>query len=353
MSCVKPWVRIPNEQINTKTGKHCGNIRALSDLISWDGKYHDFYEWRDNYVNTHPDIIQFGLPVLIPCGECVGCRLQKSRDWANRCMLELSDHKSAFFLTLTYDDNHLFDKNGNPWDNNPYCEPSVLKDHVRQFIRKLRDNGQNIRYFACGEYGDNTLRPHYHIIVFGLEIPDLKFYKKSGLNDIYYTSEYINSFWCSNIKSDPEPYGYVIIGQVTWETCAYTARYCMKKINGTKIWELYKSLNINPEFVLMSTHPGIAHSYLDRAGPGILESSSIPISTKNGGRKIGVPRYFKRLCSDTYCEYVDYITRQAEEDAMNGLISSFNKTSLSHIDYLHNQEDVIKNKVKCLRRKEF
>lgn len=361
MSCVKPWVRIPTSQVNKNTGNHSAVMRDLESLTHGEKSYRSYIEWKNNFMASHPEQKSYGSPQLIGCGKCAACRLQKSREWANRCMLELEDHESAYFLTLTYDDDHLFQKDGKLWSPDCGREPSVLKDHVRMFMRKLRDStGQNLRFFACGEYGTSprppskVLRPHYHIIVFGLQIPDLRFYKKSNIQDNYYTSEFINRCWCLDMRSDPTPLGYVVIGDLTWESAAYTARYCMKKLNSdVEIWKLYNKMDVNEEFTIMSTHPGIARKYFDRNGPSVFLTDGISISTVTGGRKITVPKYFKRLCSDTYCEFADYLSDIVVEDAELRLKRNLENYSGTQSDFNHMQDEVIRNKIKTLRRKEF
>lgn len=96
------------------------------------------------------------LPVQIPCGRCIGCRLEHSRQWAIRCVHEASLHEENTFLTLTY--------------NNEYVDPnfSLNKTDITNFLKRLRKNtGRKIRYFQCGEYGEQFHRPHHHVLLFG------------------------------------------------------------------------------------------------------------------------------------------------------------------------------------------
>lgn len=112
--------------------------------------------------------------VEIPCGQCIECRLQRSRRWADRCMLELGYHESSYFLTLTYDNDHIPKNPLIDYDTGEiYAENATLvKKDLQDFMKRLRrayeykgyDN--KLRFFACGEYGSQTLRPHFHIIVF-------------------------------------------------------------------------------------------------------------------------------------------------------------------------------------------
>lgn len=199
------------------------------------------------------------LQVQLPCGQCTGCRLEYSRTWAIRCMHEASLHENNCFITLTYNDENL------PANN------SIHKETVQKFIKRLRKNtGQKLRYFACGEYGDKNNRPHYHAIIFGYDFPDKLPWRK--INDqLLYRSELLEKCW---------KYGYTSVGSVTFESCAYVARYVMKKRKGKQDHrdpktgktneEHYQLVDpdtgeffqIEPEFCLMSRNPGLGNKWL-------------------------------------------------------------------------------------------
>lgn len=135
MSCYRPISMLV-------TGVRDNGKKALYPLkTSLDDPHFSAYT-RDNY-----EIIQ------VPCGRCLGCRLDHAKMWSDRCMLELQDHDEAYFVTLTYDDQHvtLSDENA----------ATLVKSDLQNFFKRLRKDGQKIRYFACGEYGENTFRPHY------------------------------------------------------------------------------------------------------------------------------------------------------------------------------------------------
>lgn len=360
MSCTSPMVRIPTYDINPDTGKHRGKLMSWSQFLNYTGgKYRSFYDWKDKYMESHPEQSAYGDPQLIPCSHCASCRLQYSREWANRCMLELENHESAYFVTLTYDNDHMFDKNGDHWTPDMPRQPSLIKDHVSQFMTKLRKmSGQDLRYFAAGEYGEDTnhtgiRRPHYHIIIFGLVIPDLKFYKRSDIGDNYYTSQWLTRCWCDDMRFKPDPYGYVVVADVTWESCAYTARYCMKKRNGDEIWKLYKVMDVNPEFTKMSNHPGIASQYFNRNGPSLLLSDGINISTVKGGRKINVPKYFKRICSRDYSDFTDSLSDLLVRDVEMKERQKLSLVSYDQTDYLHIEAEITERKISQLRRKDL
>ena len=167
--------------------------------------------------------------VQVPCGQCIGCRIDRSRQWANRCMLELQYHDSAYFATLTYDDFHVPKAYyADPATGEAHQSLTLCKRDFQLWMKRLRKKfgDDKIRFFACGEYGGSTRRPHYHAILFGLHLDDLVKYKTVKEGDGYYT------YYNSESFQSPWPYGFAVIGQVTWESCAYVARYVTKKLTG-------------------------------------------------------------------------------------------------------------------------
>jgi hypothetical protein len=166
-----------------------------------------------------------GKPIQLPCGKCHGCRLEKSRQWATRCMHEASLHEENCFITLTYDN-----------DNLPEGATLVKKDFqlfMKKFRHYLAKKGKKCKFFMAGEYGDQgTRRPHYHAIIFGYNFKDWIYLGKTPSGNEKYTSPQLQKIWNK---------GYVQIGTVTFESAAYVARYCTKKINGELANE------VNPE----------------------------------------------------------------------------------------------------------
>ena len=117
--------------------------------------------------------------IPVPCRTCLGCRIDYSREWANRMCLEMLCSGQACFITLTYNNSSL-----------PLTKdliPTLCKRDWQLFMKRLRKAfpDRKLRFYMCGEYGSHTLRPHYHAIIFGLDIfafPDLKYLKKSPWN---------------------------------------------------------------------------------------------------------------------------------------------------------------------------
>ena len=131
--------------------------------------------------------------VEIPCGKCIGCRLAYSRMWADRCIAEATLHEDNFFVTLTYNDENLpivADPETGEIKKNIH---TLDKRDVQLFFKRLRKNypyENNLRFFMAGEYGSTTARPHYHALIFGLKLDDLKIYKKTTLGFNLYNSEF-------------------------------------------------------------------------------------------------------------------------------------------------------------------
>lgn len=278
--------------------------------------------------------------IEIPCGKCIECRLAYSRNWANRCMLELLDHdpKECWFLTLTYDDMHIpnFIDDG----INIY---TLRKKDLQDFWKRLRIDlersgiKKDLRYFACGEYGSNTFRPHYHAICYSLPIDDLVFWSKSKTGNPLFRSEYLEKIWKC---------GIVTVSPVSWETCAYTARYVMKKANGYDK-QYFTDLGYDPEFTVMSRRPGIARKYYDKFKDKIYKFDEIIL---NNGIKVKPPRYYDNLFENDNPDAYKKLKLERRESAEFSKELKLSKTNLNYEDYLKIEEEKLESKLKLLRR---
>jgi len=236
-----------------------------------------------------------GRNVRLPCGRCIGCRLERARQWAVRCVHEMSLWKRNSFVTLTYAPDAL--KFGG-------AEHGILVPRdLTLFWKRLRKSGARFRYFACGEYGDIGNRPHYHAIIFGYDFDD-KTYDSSQGNSHYYHSRSLDSIW---------GHGRCIIGDATFESASYVARYVMKKQLGESSG-VYAEKGITPEFVVMSRRPGIGAEYYDR-----YESDMFPrdrIHTRN--HEATPPQYYTRRYRASHpIEAEDMIARRIERAERN------------------------------------
>lgn len=300
-----------------------------------------------------------GYDLLLPCGQCTSCRIQKSREWANRLMMELEDHDEAWFLTLTYNNEH----GRLAVDDQGVCKEwlTLRKEDFQLFMKRLRKaTGQKLRYYACGEYGSETFRPHYHAIIFGLHLNDLQVYKKSPDGFVYYNSPSLQRCWSimeTKLSNDGTSYreavplGFAVVANVTWETCAYTARYVMKKLKGPEA-EFYERFNIEAPWTLMSRKPGIARQWYDDH-PDCYEFDSINVSTPSGGKKFRPPKYFDKLFD------VDNPEKSAEVKALRRKLadelkaSKLSRTSVSYLELLQIEENAKLDSIKKLKRSEI
>lgn len=282
--------------------------------------------------------LSFVEKLELPCGKCIGCRLDYSRTWAIRCMLEAQNHKHNWFLTLTYDDEHVptvisdtVNIDSGEYFADDCISYTLKKEHISAFLKRLRSyidyhhiEHDDVRFYSCGEYGDKSFRPHYHMILFGCDIPDLEFFSKRGGN-LYFTSEIINSLWS---------HGFVIIGELSFQSASYVARYCTKK---TKIIskDFYEKNGISPEFTLMSRRPGISRDYYDRNSDKIYNLDSLTV-VGSGGSPLVVrpPRYFDRLFELDKPVTMDTIKKERQKNSKYIQKAILANTSLNKDEYL-------------------
>ena len=219
------------------------------------------------------------LPVTIACGQCIGCRLERSRQWAIRCVHEAQLHDANSFITLTYDEKHLPDG------------PSLDKKHFQLFIKRLRKEIKpiKIRYYHCGEYGSNYGRPHYHACIFGYDFPDKTLWSiKKSIR--LYRSALLERLW---------PQGLSSIGNVTFESAAYVARYITKKYLGPDAAKHYERVDtdtgeitsITPEYTTMSLKPAIGKTWYEKYSTEVYPSDEIILR----GKRMKPPRYYNGL----------------------------------------------------------
>lgn len=281
--------------------------------------------------------------ISVPCGQCLGCRLDYSREWANRMQLELTYHSSSYFVTLTYDPSHvpISYHCSNKLTGEALEMPTLSKRDVQLFMKRLRKStGQSIRYYISGEYGDKTYRPHYHAILFGLSLDDLQFFKRSGQGFDYYLSPKLQKIWGK---------GQILITQVTWDTCAYTARYMLKKLKGEGA-QYYDEVNITPPFSVMSRRPGIGSQYfIDN--PDIYKYDYINIPTLSGGERIYPPRFYDRLYDSINPDHLAALKAVRRFKAENKLQFKLSRTSLDEFQLLAAEETAACDKTRILNER--
>lgn len=226
------------------------------------------------FSRDHLENYDIGKSLDLPCGQCIGCRLERSRRWAVRIMHEAQMHEANCFLTLTYSD-----------DNVP-SDGSLVLDDFQKFMKRLRrGSSAPLRFFHCGEYGETTARPHYHCCLFGEDFAsDRLFYKHTPQGDKLFNSPRLDELW---------GLGHAVIGDLTFESAAYVARYCLKKITGEKAEAHYQGRK--PEYVTMSRRPGIGSGWFDRFRREVYPSDSIVLR----GTEMLPPPFYDKLLEKT------------------------------------------------------
>lgn len=255
-------------------------------------------------------------PIDLACGRCIGCRLERSRQWAIRCVHEAQLHENNCFITLTYNPESL-----------PASNSLVLK-HFQDFMKRLRKKfGKGVRFFHCGEYGEvcETCRkskyycdqkghryspylgrPHYHACLFNIKFPDQEFWKNAKGNKLY-TSEILTKLWGM---------GFCSIGELNFQTAAYVARYITKKISGPQAdahYTLYHHLTgevtrVQPEYITMSRRPGIAAGWVEKFKSDLYPSDFVV----HDGKKMSLPKFYNKILELDESIDFDLIKRMRE-----------------------------------------
>lgn len=207
-----------------------------------------------------------GIPLKIRCGQCIDCRLHKSREWAVRISHEASLYDHNSFVTLTYSDENL------PSDG------SLHLKHFQDFMKRLRKRfaPKKIRVFYAGEYGEKYGRPHYHACLFDCFFSDQQFWKEHN-GQKYFTSPVLEKLW---------PEGFSTIGDLTFASAAYVARYITKKITGPWAERYYEGRK--PEFANMSRRPGIARDWFKKFKGDVFPDDHVVVE----GKQLPVPKAY-------------------------------------------------------------
>lgn len=213
--------------------------------------------------------------IQFPCGKCDGCFKTRADEWGVRVVHELQMHGGVgCFLTLTYSDEWL------PKDR--ALDPKA----ARSFIRRVRRffKGRRVLYILCGEYGDEGKRPHFHVILFGVDFAEDRFpWKRTGSGAMVYRSPRLEQLW---------PFGFAHIGEVNAASAAYLARYTMKAaarkvMEGRKFDDATGEITEAPQFLRVSQ--GIGLSWFNEFSADAFPSDFVIVD----GEKRPVPRYYK------------------------------------------------------------
>lgn len=297
-----------------------------------DAPAKDYYELKKN--TFYP--IKGREMIKIPCGKCLGCRLDHASHWATRIYMEAKTWKKNCFVTLTYNNPHL-----------PITKDGLMtlqKKDLQDFLKRLRyyEKGYEewehpikgeierpIRYFACGEYGPKTGRPHYHMAIFNWEPDDLKFWKTNEHGDPIFTSKKLQKIWGN---------GFVVVEELNFNSASYIARYTLKKAGLSakerqytkehwSSWEpdertgnertgdkqywlkwhrVQKTVEkpVEEEFIVMSRGAGIGIKYYRENREKIVRNSGILVKVNDKVKIKPIPRYFRKLWeAENWAEY--------------------------------------------------
>lgn len=318
MSCYKPLRGIVLGEINGKKRLKVVPYDSI-EVLKPDGSHYESFP--------------------LPCGHCVGCRKDQAKEWSNRLLMESLYHEQNYFVTLTYDNDHAHwcdftnPRTGQYFPKESKHQATLKKKDVQDFMKRLRDRfaDQRVRFYAAGEYGGCTFRPHIHLILFGLNVPADDFMPagKSETGDQYFIWPKLSEIW---------QYGFHSIEPANEYTMKYVANYVTKKL-GLHPNDYYLDQGLEPPFSLMSRKPGIGAQYLIDH-PEVMDNERIVIGTSRGSYEFAPPRYFKNsykeVFPDRYKKHVDVVSK-ASEDRIDAIEK---KTGLEYTDYLKVPEKV-------------
>jgi len=237
-------------------------------------------------------------PIEVPCGQCIGCRLERSRQWAMRCVHEASLHDRNMFITLTYSDTHLPQRS-----SLHYKDFQTFMKRYRRFL-----SPRSCSYFVCGEYGDLNGRPHYHAIIFGHQFEDQLPLLLLGDHKLK-RSPTLEKLWFKGSSS---------IGEVNFQTAAYVAQYCLKKRTGPHAAEHYTRYDlsgieytIEPEFARMSLNPAIGKRWLEKWHTDVYPHDYVIVN----GNKVKPPKFYDKLLDEADPDTLAYVKYMREVEA--------------------------------------
>lgn len=284
----------------------------------------------------------------VGCRKCKECRNVKKGQDAARIFLDCEQvgFENAYFITLTYNEFSI------PSDG------SLHKEHLQKFMKRLREFedrefASKVRFYAIGEYGPKNLRPHFHIIVNGCVLRDLKYFMKNALGQPLFRSEVIEKLW---------PYGFILVGECCYDTCAYVAGYVLKKAIGKKQRDALASLGLKPEFALQSLKPGLGLGHVDRNNaedvlrildkyysPAGVDENGIPLFTDcvtlpavrdQAPLRVQPPRYCDKLLKEYDPERYELVTQARREKAEQKHVEVLKQTGMTEDQYYSHQDKI-------------
>lgn len=289
MACLKPMTCWYDKDVNPKTGKR-GIVFDENKAQEW----------------AHP--------LKIACGQCLGCRIDKAKGWGIRAVHESSLYDNNTFVTFTYNTESL-EKRDNPW--------SIDYKEIQQLHKNMRKKYGPFRFMLCGEYGEKYHRPHYHGIYFGLDFADKELFTNNKGHPLY-MSPSLERAWGK---------GGCLIGNLTFESAAYVARYSTKKLLGKKAepdtcpdetgqftlnnhysWMDEETGEIRPrtpETLQMSRGPGLAKDWFLKNYKEIYPRDECIIN----GKTMKPPKYYDKLMQEIDYDLWDTVRNKRLEQA--------------------------------------
>lgn len=287
--CTSPRARL--ETFERYTNKQ-GGISYRAKIASWEDVEHNMRFYKAKYRKVD----------MIPCGQCMQCRIKRAEDKKNQCILEMDkwNKDSIWFVTLTYDDVHLkTHKVVNTETGELYEGISLNKKDCQDFIKRLREylrynkKIEHISYLLAGEYGSKTARPHAHAIIYGLILDENQLQSQgnsAGSGMPIWRSLELEKIWKN---------GNVIVGKAEKSSMGYVSKYILKKQLGGQAKEFYATRGIIPEFTLQSKKPTLGYDYVIENLNHIKEFDKIYGSDKNGVTEILPPQSAMRILKRT------------------------------------------------------
>ncbi len=216
--------------------------------------------YNDNEIQND-DIVTF---IDIPCRHCEECYSQMRLEWISRATAEMQLHSKALYITLTYRDYNDGETILPPVAEMVTEEGEILRHHTLRyrdfqlFMKRLRKKfpERKIRFMVCGEYGSRTYRPHYHAIIYGIDVVDFSDmlpHNRNKHGDILFSSVELDNIW---------QLGYTLTGSADNGTIAYVAGYVAKKFTAVRTKDWYDYTNIVPPFIHSSNRPGLGSEYI-------------------------------------------------------------------------------------------
>lgn len=271
--------------------------------------------------------------LYLPCGQCMGCRLNHAETWAIRMTHEAQLHEQNCFITLTYSDENL-PENG-----------SLQYDDVTKFLKRLRKlldkTKVKIKYYRVGEYGEKLSRPHYHIILFGFDFSAKLRYRGQENSYEHWRTKDGNKYYVSSLLNQLWGVGHAELGEVNYQTCLYVSKYITKKINGpaaethyTRCTETGELVSVEPEKASMSRREAIGKNWLEQYWKDIYPHDHCVVNNK----VLKVPKYYDKWLEQKFPEIYQQVKISREQSQIDSTIDIQELARIHEVKYLTSKQ---------------